>query len=134
MMTVREVVDNFSNYKKVYVNGYLVYHLNGDLSLIDKDYGSDYLKSPFLKIEDNGLSNNLESNVSLYGGGSSRLFHYAKVKGDLFLDEEKKPCLKVKELFVEDNGVWHLIDLSRHYEPRNREEINWNDIFKEDDD
>ncbi len=96
MVTVREVVDNFSNYKKVYVNGYLVYHLNGDLSLIDKDYGSDYLKSPFLKIEDNGLSNNLESNVSLCGGGSSRLFHYVKVKGDLFLDEDKKAMLESK--------------------------------------
>ncbi|MBP2859808.1 hypothetical protein J8657_19620 [Dickeya oryzae] len=132
MMTVREVVDNFSNYKEVYVNGYIIYHSDGNLSLIDKDYGSDYLKSPFLKIDNHGLSDNIENNVSLYGGGSSRLFHYAKIKWVLFLDEMEKPYLKVRELFVEDNGLWRLIDLSRHYEPRNREEINWHDIFKED--
>ncbi|ULR29321.1 hypothetical protein MJO48_12430 [Dickeya fangzhongdai] len=79
------------------------------------------------------MGDNLENNVSLYGGGTSRLFHYAKIKGELYLDEKAQLCLKVKELFVEGNGIWHSIDLNRHYEPRSKEEINWHDIFKKSD-
>ncbi|STE84765.1 Uncharacterised protein [Cronobacter universalis NCTC 9529] len=47
MMTVKEVLDNCANDNEVYLDGYLIYHSDGDLSLIDKDYGNNYLKSPF---------------------------------------------------------------------------------------
>ncbi|EOL9014149.1 hypothetical protein ACM918_003574 [Cronobacter malonaticus] len=133
MMTVKEVLDNCANDNKVYLDGYLIYHSDGDLSLIDKDYGNNYLKAPFLKIKNKELSDNLESNVSLYGGGSSRLFHYAKVKGRLFIDDDENHYLDIEELMVEDGGRWHFIDLNKQYESRSSDGITWDDIFKKDD-
>jgi len=133
MMTVTEVLDNFANDNEVYLDGYLVYHSDGDLSLIDKDYGNNYLKALFLKIKNKGLNDNLENSVSLYGGGSSRLFHYSKVRGHIFIDDDENHCLDVEELMVEDGGKWHSIDLNKPYEPRSSECITWEDLFKKDD-
>ncbi|ELY6247598.1 hypothetical protein SNQ22_004019 [Cronobacter universalis] len=69
----------------------------------------------------------------MYGGCSSRLFHYAKVKGRLFIDDDENHYLDIEELMVEDGGRWHLIDLNKQYEPRSSDGITWDDIFKKDD-
>ncbi|PVZ84739.1 hypothetical protein C9426_22385 [Serratia sp. S1B] len=116
----------------VFIEGYIVYLNDGGLYIIDINYGHDYLTAPSILIKNNGLSDNLENNVSLYGGGETRLFHRAKLEGIL----ENMPSsdilsVFVKKLDVEDNGNWISIDINKHYEPRNKDNLNWNDIFKE---
>lgn len=131
MMNVKDLIESGLSSQTVFVDGYLVYHEDGGLTLIDINYGENYLNVPFLRITNSNLSENLERHVSLYGGGASRLFHFAKSKGFFHLTDDGIPSLDVTELSVEDNKKWYSIDLSKIYPKRDNEDISWHDIFKD---
>lgn len=133
MMSVNELIKKPIGIEPVVVEGYVVYLNKRVLYLIDLDYGDDYLKAPAILIENNGLSNNLENNVSLYGGGESGLFHHAKITGFVRTDSAHNYLfLYVEKILIEYGKKWIAIDLEKKYDERNGDErIDWLDIFKQ---
>lgn len=130
MMSVSELISQgVNNNDVVVVEGFVAYLNDGGVYLIDLDYGDDYSKAPAVFLANDGLSSALESNVSLYGGGVSRLFHRAKVTGRVKMVSE---CMSfyVDRITVEDNNKWLLIDINNNYDVRHGgNSIDWNDIF-----
>lgn len=116
--------------QEITFEGYIVYLDDGDLYIIGLDYGDDYTTSPSITVKNKNLSDNLEANVSLYGGGKTRLFHHVKLKGVLEKDNlTGEISILVTELSVEDNGQWISIDVDKYYDPRNGKGSNWHDLF-----
>ncbi|PVZ84740.1 hypothetical protein C9426_22390 [Serratia sp. S1B] len=131
MMSVNELIKTV-RINPVEVEGYVVYLNRRVLYLIDLDYGDNYLKAPAILIENDELSNILENNVSLYGGGNSGLFHHAKITGCV-KDNLIHKCLSlyVEKVLVEDGKKWITIDLENKYDERDRyDRIDWFDVFK----
>ena len=130
MMSVSELISQgVKNNDVVLVEGFVAYLNDGGVYLIDLDYGDDYTKAPAILLANDGLSSALESNVSLYGGGVSRLFHRAKVTGCV---KKMSECMSfyVDSITVEDNNKWLLIDIKNNYDVRHGgNSIDWNDIF-----
>lgn len=132
MMNVNELIRQPVNEGVVAVEGFVVYLNDGRLYLIDLNYGDDYFRAPAILIENDGLPAALENNVGLYGGGTSRLFHRAKITGHVIINSA---CLSlyVDEILVEDNKKWLPIDIKKHYDARHGDDsIDWNDIFKQE--
>ncbi|AWH88628.1 hypothetical protein [Limnobaculum parvum] len=128
MINVNELINQEITNEPVLVEGHVVYFNDGRLYLINLNYGSDYSNPPSIFIENDNLSDNLERNVSLYGG-VSRLFHHAKIKGYIKINSiSGELSLHVEEMTVENNKKWISIDLNKKYEPRNRDGIDWFDV------
>ncbi|MGE0970616.1 hypothetical protein ACQFN5_12780 [Klebsiella sp. WOUb02] len=132
MKSINELILFPLDEQEIMFEGYIVYLDDGDLYIIGLDYGDDYTTSPSIAVKNNNLSDNLEANVSLYGGGKTRLFHHVKLKG--VLEKENltgRKSILVKELSVEDNGQWISIDVDKYYESRSGKGSNWHDLFND---
>lgn len=130
MKNINELTHSSLDKQEITFEGYIVYLDDGGLYVIGLDYGEGYTKSPSIAVKNKNLADNLEANVSLYGGGKTRLFHHVKLRG--LLEKENpmgKKNILVKELRVEDNGQWISIDVDKHYEPRSGKGSNWHDLF-----
>ncbi|VUS76803.1 hypothetical protein [Klebsiella spallanzanii] len=130
MKNIDELTYSPLDEQEIKLEGYIVYLDDGGLYVIGLDYGEDYTKASSLAVKNKNLADNLEANVSLYGGGSSRLFHHVKLSGLLEKDRmTDKQSILVRELSIEDNGQWISIDVDKHYEPRSGKGSNWHDLF-----
>lgn len=130
MKSIDELTCSLSDGEEIMFEGYVVYLGDGRLYIIGLDYGEDYNKTPSLAIKNKNLSDNLEANVSLYGGGKTRLFHHVKLTGSLERDDMTgKRSVLIKEMSIEDNEKWISIDLDKYYEPRSGKGSNWHDLF-----
>lgn len=130
MKNIDELICSPFDEQEIIFEGYIVYLDDGGLYVIGLDYGEDYTKAPSLAVKNKSLSDNLEANVSLYGGGNSRLFHHVKLIGLLEKDHVTgKQGILVREMSIEDNGQWISIDVDKYYELRSGKGSNWHDLF-----
>lgn len=88
MKNIDELICSPFDEQEIIFEGYIVYLDDGGLYVIGLDYGEDYTKAPSLAVKNKNLSDNLEANVSLYGGGELSLIPSCKV--DRFIG--KGPC------------------------------------------
>jgi len=130
-LNVRDVVEKFSLGTVVSVEGWVVF-VDGDLSLIDMEYGDDYRVASRIVILNKGLAKVIEENVALYGGGESVFFHHAKLVGVLAVESGLRIGINVDEISIEDNGRWLIFnDAGGVCSTHKEEKLNWFDIFKE---
>lgn len=112
---------------EVELTGWLVL-INGELYIIEEDYGDNYKNSAKIRISNRYIACVLVDVVAPLGGGESFLFH--KVNAFGCLEVGKEPVFSPKEIFIEGRNNYEMVSVDLSPDTLSHAKEKYGDMFK----